>query len=109
MYAQDTQTVLGDALLIVIMLSLLIIAATFWLRLRIKGDASLLMPRVVIAGLVVIAFTGYFPRLLPVDATLLLLLHLLLAVLSWWYTVYALLDLAEARREASRSGDRPGS
>ena len=106
MDAQDSQTVLGDALLIVIMLSLLLIALNFWLRLRIKGEATLLLPRVVIAGLVVIAFTGYFPRLLPVEPTLLLLLHVLLAVLAWWYTIYGLLDLAEVRREAARA-ERP--
>ncbi len=55
----------------------------------------------VIAGLVVIALSGYLPRLIPVDPTLLLMLHLVLAVLSWWYTIYGLLDLAEVRRQAA--------
>ena len=107
MYAQDSQTVIGDALLIVIMLSLLLIALTFWLRLRIKGEATLLLPHVVIAGLIVIAFSGYFPRLIHVDPMLLLILHVVLAVLSWWYTIYGLLDLAEVRRQSAEDRRKP--
>ena len=104
MLTQDDQSLLGDAVLILIMLSLFMIAATFWLRVRILGELTILMPRVMIAGLILGAFTGYFPRLLPVDPDLLMAMHVLLAVLAWWYALYGVIDLFDARRHAPPGG-----
>ena len=104
MLAQDHQSVLGDAVLILIMLSLFVIAATFWLRVRILGELTILMPRIMIAGLILAAFTGYFPRLLPVHPDLLMVLHVIFAVLSWWYALYGVIDLFDARRDRPPDG-----
>lgn len=93
MYAAHEQSILGDAVLLLIILSLLIIAALFWIRLRLTGQAVILMPKLIIMGTILTAFTGYLPRLLDVDETLLLAMHIALAVLAWAYAIYSLIDL----------------
>ncbi len=98
MNAYHDQSILGDAVLILIMSSFLLIGLTFWLRIRLTGEAAILMPRVVILCLALAAFTGYFPRLIHVDEALLMALHMILAALTWGYAIYAVLDLLDARR-----------
>lgn len=104
MYAQDHQSVLGDAVLILIMLSFFTVALTFWVRVRLLGELTILMPRVMIAGLILAALTGYFPRLLPVDPGVLMAMHVLLATLSWWYALYGIIDLLDSRRHKPPPG-----
>lgn len=106
MNAQDQQSLLGDAVLILIVLSFLVIAFTFWLRVRVLGELAILMPRVAIAGLIMAALTGYVPRLLPIEPGLLMVMHVLMAVLAWWYALYGVIDLLDARRQ-SRPPDEP--
>ncbi len=98
MNAHHDQSILGDAVLLLIIASFLLIGLTFWLRIRLTGEASILLPRLVILCLALAAFTGYFPRLTHVDEAVLMALHVILAALSWGYAIYAVLDLLDARR-----------
>jgi hypothetical protein len=98
MNAHHDQSILADAVLILIMASFLLIGLCSWIRIRLTGEAMILMPRIVILCLALAAFTGYFPRLIRVDEILLLALHLILATLTWGYAIYAVLDLLDARR-----------
>ncbi len=93
MYAAHEQSILGDAVLLLIMLSFLIIAAEFWVRLRLTGQAAILKPKLVILTIILTGATGYLPRLMHVDETLLLAMHIALAVLAWAYAIYSLIDL----------------
>lgn len=105
MYSNNDQTLLGDAVLLLIMASFFLMALTFWLRVRITGEAALLAPRPIILGLILSAFTGYFPRLVSVDPGLLMLLHVALAALAWGYALYSLVDLLAARRQTPMERD----
>ncbi len=98
MNAHHDQSLLADAVLILIMASFFVIALTFWLRNRLTGEARILLPRIVILCLALAAFTGYFPRLVRVDEAFLMALHMILATLTWGYAIYAVLDLLDARR-----------
>jgi hypothetical protein len=105
MYAAHEQSILGDAVLLLIMLSFLIIAAEFWVRLRLTGQAAILKPRLVILAMILAALTGYLPRLVAIDETLLLAMHIALAVLAWGYAIYSLIDLF-GRQPPPPSGGR---
>jgi hypothetical protein len=93
MYSAHEQSILGDAVLLLIILSFLIIAAEFWVRLRLTGVAVILKPRLVIVAMFLTGVTGYLPRLVHIDETLLLAVHIALAVLAWAYAIYSLIDL----------------
>jgi hypothetical protein len=93
MYAAHEQSILGDAVLLLIMLSFLIIAGEFWVRLRLTGEAVILKPRLVILAMILTGLTGYLPRLVRIDEAVLLAMHIALAVLAWAYAIYSLLDL----------------
>jgi hypothetical protein len=102
MYSAHQQSILGDAVLLLIIVSFLIIAAVFWVRIRLTGEATILRPRLVIAALILTAATGYLPRVLRIDESWLLVIHILLAVLAWAYAIISLIDLFNRQPPAQR-------
>ena len=92
MQAAHDQTLVVDAVLIVIILAFFGIAYQFWTRRRYTSarPAAALTQLVVI--FIVGALCGFLPRLVPTDPGLLLIAHIVLAAAAWAYMLAGQVD-----------------
>ena len=101
MHAHEANLV-SDGMVATIVVSYLAIALLFFVRKRLVGEAKVVNPTYLISVFVLCAVSGYLPRLMAVNETLLLYSHMALAWFAWGYVVFAVVDLMQLASDRER-------